>query len=63
MCAWSERFKPFISDSQGDDLTNKSQTVNLLVNSCVANAHSVIGLSQKKGVNPNYCHNYTEINM
>ena len=25
------------------------------------NAHSVIGLPQKKGVNPNYCHNYTEI--
>ena len=43
------------------DLTNKSETVNLLVNSCVANAHSVIGLPQKKGVNPSYCHNYTEI--
>ena len=43
------------------DLTNKSETVNLLVNSCVANAHSVFRLSQKKGVNPNYCHNYTEI--
>ena len=43
------------------DLTNKSETVNLLVNSCVANAHSVIGLAQKKGVNPSYCHNYTEI--
>ena len=43
------------------DLTNKSKTVILLVNSCVANAHSVIGLPQKKGVNPSYCHNYTEI--
>ena len=43
------------------DLTSKSETVNLLVNSCVANAHSVIGLPQKKGVIPNYCHNYTEI--
>ena len=43
------------------DLTNKSETVNLLVNSCVANAHSVIGLPQKKGVNPSYCHKYTEI--
>ena len=42
-------------------LPSKSETVNLLVNSCVANAHSVIGLPQKKGVNPNYCHNYTEI--
>ena len=31
------------------DLTNKTETVNLLVNSCVAN------------VKPNYCHNYTEI--
>ena len=30
------------------DLTSKSETVNLLVNSCVANAHSVTGLPQKK---------------
>ena len=43
------------------DLNNRSETVNLLVNSCVANAHSVIGLQQKKVVNPNYCHNYIEI--
>ena len=43
------------------DLTSKSEAVNLLVNSCVTNAHSVIGLPQKKGVNPNYCHNCTEI--
>ena len=43
------------------ELTNKSETVNLLVNSCVANAHSVIGLPQKKGIIPNYCQNYTEI--
>ena len=43
------------------DLTSKSKTVNLLVNSCVANAHSVTRLPQKKGVIPNYCHNYTEI--
>ena len=42
------------------DLTSKSETVNLPVNSCVANVHSVTGLPQKKGVNPNYCHNYTE---
>ena len=41
------------------DLINKSETINLLVNSCVANAHSVVGLPQKKGVNPNYYHNYT----
>ena len=43
------------------DLTSKSETVNLLVKSCVANAHSVIGLPQKKGVIPNYCYNQTEI--
>ena len=43
------------------DLTSKSKTVNLLVNSCVANAHSVVRLPQKKGVIPNYFHNYTEI--
>ena len=42
-------------------MTNNSETVNLLVNSCVANAHSVIGLPQKEGVNSSYCHNYTEI--
>ena len=44
------------------DLTSKSEIVNVLVNFCVASAHSVIGLPQKKGVIPNYCHNYTEIN-
>ena len=42
-------------------ISSKSETVNLLVNSCVANADSVTGLPQKKGVNPNYCCNYTEI--
>ena len=44
-----------------DKLPSKSETVNLLVNSCVANADSVTGLPQKKGVNPNFCHNYTKI--
>ena len=43
------------------DLSSKNETVNLLVNSCVANAHSVTGFQQKKGVNPKYCQNYTEI--
>ena len=43
------------------NLTSKSETVNILVNSCVANVHSVTGLLQKKGVIPNYCHNYKEI--
>ena len=43
------------------DLICKSKTVNLLVNSCVANVHFVTVLPQKKGVIPNYCHNYTEI--
>ena len=42
-------------------LPSKSEAVNLLVHSCVANAHSVTELPQKKGVNPNNCHNYTEI--
>ena len=44
-----------------DKTTSKSETVCLHVNSCVANVHSVIGLPQKKGVNPNYCPKYTEI--
>ena len=43
------------------DLTNKTETVNSLVNSCVANAHFIIRWPQKKSVNPNYCHNFTEI--
>ena len=40
-------------------MTSKSKTVFLHVNSCVANY--VTGLPQKKGVNPNYCYNHTEI--
>ena len=43
------------------DLTSKSEIVNLLVNYCVANAHSVTLMPQKKGIIPNYCHNYSEI--
>ena len=43
------------------DLTSNSETVNLLVNSCVANVDSVSGLPRKKGVILSYCHNYTEI--
>ena len=50
---------PVIAKNRG--LPSKSETVNLLVNSCVANAHAVTGLPQKKGVFPNYCHNSTEI--
>ena len=42
-------------------VTSKSKTVFLPVNSCVTNVHSVTGLPQKKGVNPNYCYHYTEI--
>ena len=42
-------------------MTSKNETVFLHVNSCVANVHSVTGLPQKKGVNPNYCYNHTEI--
>ena len=42
-------------------LTSESETVFLHVNSCVANVHSVTGLPQKKGVNPNYCYNHTGI--
>ena len=40
---------------------DKKVTVTSHVDFCVANAHSVTGLSQKKGVNPNYCYKYTEI--
>ena len=42
-------------------MTSKSETVFLHVNSFAANVHSVTGLPQKKGVNPNYCYNHTEI--
>ena len=42
-------------------VTSKSETVFLHVNSFVANVHSVTGLPQKKGVNPNYCYNHTEL--
>ena len=42
-------------------MTSKSETVFLHVNSCVANVHSITRLPQKKGVNPSYCPNYTEI--
>ena len=40
---------------------NSKVTLNLNVNSCVANAHIVTGLPQRKGVNPNACQIYTEI--
>ena len=36
-------------------------TLNLTVNSDVANAHIVSGLPQRKGVNPNTCQMFTEI--
>ena len=40
---------------------NSKVTLNLHVDSCVANAHIVTGLPQRKGVNPTYCQMYTEI--
>ena len=40
---------------------DKKVTVHSHVDFFVANAHSVTGLPQKKGVNPNYCYKYTEI--
>ena len=48
-------------DLNPSPVTSKSKIVFLHVNSCVANVHSVTGLPQKKGVNPNYCYNQTEI--
>ena len=36
-------------------------TLNLNVDFCVANAHIVTGLPQRKGINPNFCQMYTEI--
>ena len=56
-----ECLNPSLVMAGSSNLTNKSETVNLPVNSCVANVHFVTGLPQKKGINPNYCHNYTEI--
>ena len=62
LCVRKDKFEPFTSEAGNRDLTSKSETVNLPVNFCVANAHSVVGFPQKKGgVIPNYCHNYTEI--
>ena len=40
---------------------DKRETVYSHVDFCVANAHSVTGLPQKKGVIPFCCQNYTEI--
>ena len=40
---------------------NSKVTLNLNVDSCVANAHIVTGFPQRKGVNPTYCQMYTEI--
>ena len=40
---------------------DKKVTLNLNVDFCVANAHIVTGLPQKKSVNPNACQLYTEI--
>ena len=39
----------------------KSEAVVLHVNSFAVHVHSVTGLPQKKGVNPNYCCTHTEI--
>ena len=50
-------------DLNPSPVTSKSKTVFLHVSSFVANVHSVTGLPQKKGVNPNYCYNHTEISM
>ena len=48
-------------DLNPSPVTSKSKTVFLHINSFLANVHSVTGLPQKKGVNPNYCYNQTEI--
>ena len=40
---------------------NSKVTLNLNVDSYVANAHIVTGLPQRKGVNPTFCQIYTEI--
>ena len=40
---------------------NSKVTLNLNVDSHVANAHIVTGLPQRKGINPTFCQMYTEI--
>ena len=49
VCVPSQRgLNPSPAIAKDRDLTNKSKTVNLLVNCCVANAHSVIELPHLK---------------
>ena len=40
---------------------NSKVTLNLNVDPCVADAHIVTGLPQRKGVNPHACQMYTKI--
>ena len=55
LCYRSDRLEPTsVSRRQESDF-------NLNADFCVANAHIVTGLPQRKGVNPNCCQMYTEI--
>ena len=56
LCLQSDRLEPTSSDSQRQESDCKFH-----VDFCVANAHSVTGLPQKKGINPNCCHMYMKI--
>ena len=50
-------FEPINSDGQKQGHDQQERDCKF----CVVNVHFVTGFPQKKGVNPNYCHNYTEI--
>ena len=62
LCVRKDKFEPFTSDGQKQGPDQQERDCKFTcINSFVANAHSITGLPQKKGLIPNYCHNYTEI--
>ena len=61
MCARSERFEPFTSDSQGQRLDQQERDCKFSYKLLCCKCSFCFRVAQKKGVNPIYYHNYTEM--
>ena len=61
LCVWSDRFKPFTSGGQEQRLVQQERDGKFTCKLLCCKCSFCYRVATKKGVIPNYCHNYTEI--
>ena len=61
LCTWLVRFEPFTSDGQEQGLVQQVRDCKFTCKLLCYKCSFCYRVATKEGVNPNYCHNYTEL--